>query len=179
MSRTRLTALLGIGAAALAAGVWVAAAPPGHPGAPPRAAAADRPVAATATLPTPGPAGGHPGRADGGSPITSADGLARQEASRPSPHAAAAPFVQRFAAQPGVRPLPPRRSPMATVGVPANVDGCDRNYGERTQCIPVHFPPDATNKCDWLKAHGFQRIRVVGTDSQRLDHNRDGVACNE
>lgn len=61
----------------------------------------------------------------------------------------------------------------------ANVDGCDRNYGGKTQCIPMTFPPDADDKCDWLTAHGFQHIAVVGSDRQGLDHDHDRVACND
>jgi hypothetical protein len=166
----RLTVLAGAGAAALAAGVWIAVARLDNSG-PQWGTAAAGPVAASATLPTPGPSGGLPGE----SAATSADG---GRAARPSPHAPAAPFVQRFAAQPGVRPLAPRRSPTATVSVRANVDGCDHNYGEKTQCIPQQFPPDASDKCDWLTAHGFKSIRVVGTDRQNLDSDHDGVACN-
>jgi hypothetical protein len=176
MRHGRLTALAGAGAAALAAGAWLAVARLENAGGPAPGTGASGPVAAAATLPTPGPSGGLPEQA-GGDGSSSADGSARR-AARPSPHAPAAPFVQRFAAQPGVRPLPPRRSPTAKVSVPANVDGCDHNYGEKTQCIPARFPPDATDKCDWLKAHGFKTIRVVGTDRQKLDEDSDGVACN-
>jgi hypothetical protein len=174
MRRGRLTALAGAGAAALAAGVWFAVARLENPGAPLPGTAASGPVAAAATFPTPGPSGGLPGD---GSAATSADRSARR-AARPSPHAPAAPFVQRFAAQPGVRPLAPRRSPTATVPVRANVDGCDHNYGEKTQCVPAQFPPDVTDKCDWLEERGFKSIRVVGTDRQKLDEDHDRVACN-
>jgi hypothetical protein len=180
MSRKRMRALVGIGSATvLTAGVWVAAVGLEHRSASPGVAWADGSVAAAATLPVPGSSGGASDRVKGDVLATPADGSARQQAQRPNPHAAAAPFVQRFAAQPGIRPLPPRSSPTAKVRVPATVDGCDRNYGEKTQCIPLKFPPDATDKCDWLAAHGFEHIRVVGTDRQKLDHDHDGVACNE
>ena len=51
-----------------------------------------------------------------------------------------APFVQTFAAQPGVRPQPALPSPTSTHSVPAGVDGCDHAYGTRSQCIPRASP---------------------------------------
>ena len=103
----------------------------------------------------------------------------RPAAAAPSPAAgAAAPFVQSFADQPGVRPLPAVPSPTATRRVPANVDGCDHAYGDPTQCVPWTFPPGTTDKCGWLRAHGFGAVRVVGTDRQNLDHDHDGIACD-
>jgi hypothetical protein len=180
MSPKRMTALVGIGTvAALTVGVWVAAVRLERGSASPRVTAVEGSVVVAATLPAPGSSGGPADRVKGDLPARPGDGPARQQALRPNPRPAAAPFVHRFAAQPGVRPLPPRSSPTAKVRVPATVDGCDRNYGEETQCIPLKFPPDATDKCDWLKTHGFEHVLVAHIDRQKLDHDHDGVACND
>jgi hypothetical protein len=99
-----------------------------------------------------------------------------------SPAAAgAAPFVQTFAAQPGVRPQPAKPSPKTTLSMPANVDGCDHAYGTRTQCVPLVFPGGVTTaagKCAWLAAHGFTDLRVAGADHQKLDPDGNRVACD-
>jgi hypothetical protein len=179
MSHRRLAAMLVAGAVALIAGAWAAAARLDQPGTQAKAAAANRPVVAAATLPTPHPSSVPPNRIDSDPATTSVDASARRYSRQHSPHAAAAPFVQQFAAQPGIRPLPTRRSPAARVRVPANIDGCDRNYGAKTQCIPMNFPPDTNDKCDWLVAHGFEHVVVEGTDRQRLDHDHDRIACND
>ncbi|GID28195.1 hypothetical protein [Paractinoplanes brasiliensis] len=91
---------------------------------------------------------------------------------------APAPFVQSFAAQPGVKPLPALPSPTAPLKVPANVDGCDRGYGTRTQCVPWTFPSSATDKCAWLAAQGFTHLTVHGTDRHQLDPDKNGTACD-
>lgn len=95
------------------------------------------------------------------------------------PRAAAAPFVQQFAAQPGVKPLRPQASPKTTVNVTPNVDGCDHNYGTKTQCIPLTFPDGVTDKCRWLKEHDFTAVLVAGEDRQKLDSDHDGTACDQ
>ncbi len=89
-----------------------------------------------------------------------------------------APFVQRFTSGPATSPRPTIRSPKAPVKVPAFVDGCDHNYGTPTQCVPLIFPAGVTDKCSWLAAHGFTALIVAGRDSQRLDADGDGTACN-
>ena len=91
--------------------------------------------------------------------------------------AVAEPYVQDFAGQPGAKPLPKLPSPTVTHSVRANVDGCDHNYGEVTQCVPWTFPPGTADKCDWLRERGFKQLRVAGTDRQKLDDDHDGVAC--
>lgn len=88
-----------------------------------------------------------------------------------------APFTQSFARQPGTRPLAPLPSPTAAHRVAVNLDGCDRNYGSRKQCVPWRFPPGPVQGCEWLAAHGFEPLPVVGTDRHGLDTNRDGLAC--
>ncbi|MBU2665248.1 hypothetical protein KOI35_17225 [Actinoplanes bogorensis] len=89
-----------------------------------------------------------------------------------------APFVQNFAAQPGVKPLPARPSPTATVSIAPNIDGCDHGYGTRTQCVPWTFPASATDKCAWLAAQGFTKLTVHGKDRHQLDPDRNGIACD-
>ncbi|MCM4078862.1 hypothetical protein [Paractinoplanes hotanensis] len=89
-----------------------------------------------------------------------------------------APFVQTFAGQPGVRPLPARPSPTAPVPVPAHVDGCDRAYGTPGQCVPWTFPPNVTDKCAWLATNGFTGLTVRSPDRHRLDSDRNGIACD-
>ncbi|MGX6600777.1 hypothetical protein ACWKSP_01370 [Micromonosporaceae bacterium Da 78-11] len=96
----------------------------------------------------------------------------------PAAGAAPAPFVQSFAAQPGVRPQKPLPSPTKTVAVPVNVDGCDHAYGTRLQCVPWTFPEGTTDKCAWLTEHGFTALAVVGKDRQRLDLDGNGIACD-
>jgi hypothetical protein len=91
--------------------------------------------------------------------------------------AAAEPFVQSFAQQPGVKPFKPLPSPTAKHSVPVDVDGCDHAYGKATQCIPWTFPAGTTDKCAWLAAHGYEDIAVVGTDRQKLDPDGNKVAC--
>ena len=94
--------------------------------------------------------------------------------------APAAPFVQHFADGPTASPLPKQKSPTAPLKVSAFVDGCDHNYGTRTQCVPLTFPDGITGveaKCAWLAAHGFTNLIVAGQDSQGLDPDGDGTAC--
>ena len=130
------------------------------------AAAAPRPTDSTWPLASPAPA--------------SAAASAQQPASASAPAgpASPAPFVQTFAAQPGVRPMPALKSPTATLSVKANVDGCDHAYGTKTQCVPVTFPAGVTDKCAWLAEHGFVKLNVVGIDDQHLDPDKNGIACD-
>jgi len=97
------------------------------------------------------------------------------------PATSAAPFVQHFADEPTASPLPHQKSPTAPLKISAFVDGCDHNYGTRTQCVPLTFPDGVTGaaaKCAWLAAHGFTDLIVAGKDSQGLDADRDGIACD-
>jgi hypothetical protein len=97
------------------------------------------------------------------------------------PAASPAPFVQRFADGATIGPLPAQRSPTAPLTVPAFVDGCDHNYGTTTQCVPLAFPggvTDAAGKCSWLAAHGFIALIVAGRDTQGLDTDGNGTACD-
>ena len=97
------------------------------------------------------------------------------------PAATPAPFVQHFADGPTASPLPKQKSPTAPLKVSAFVDGCDHNYGTTTQCVPLVFPggvAGAEGKCAWLATHGFTDLIVAGKDSQGLDADHDGVACD-
>ena len=53
-----------------------------------------------------------------------------------------------------------------------DINGCDVNYGNGRQCLPVNFPPEVRKtvaaKCAWLKKEGFGSIEVRGTDAQGL-----------
>jgi len=166
MTRTALTGTIIGGLAVLAIGAWAVAAP-GRQSASP---AAPRPPSSSIAPPL----SPSPGLSPGLSPPRSAP----MTGVGPSFAAAAEPFVQTFANQPGVRPLPKLPSPTAVLHQPPNIDGCDHDYGERTQCVPWTFPPGVTDKCAWLTAHGFSAVRVVGKDRQHLDPDGDGIACD-
>jgi hypothetical protein len=164
MTRTRLTALILGTLGVLAVLVWAFSTPGRHSAAPAGAAAPPAPAS-------------HP-TGDGGAPSRSARPAPPTATAAPAPVPPAEPFVQTFADQPGVRPLPKLPSPTATLHQPVNIDGCDHGYGERTQCVPWTFPPGTTDKCAWLEAHGFDAVPVVGKDRHHLDPDGDGVACD-
>jgi hypothetical protein len=86
--------------------------------------------------------------------------------------------VQNYAAQPGVKPLKALPSPTTTHFVRPNVDGCDHNYGEITQCVPWTFPPGTEDKCAWLTERGFHPLTVAAKDRQRLDPDGNKIACD-
>ncbi|WP_436533650.1 hypothetical protein [Actinoplanes sp. HUAS TT8] len=96
---------------------------------------------------------------------------------RPRTYGTPAPFVQTFAAQPGRTRIRPGKSPKIPVKVAPTVDGCDRNYGTKAQCIPLNYPAGVKDRCAWLKAHGFTGIKVVAKDRQNLDPDRNKIAC--
>ena len=95
-----------------------------------------------------------------------------------NPGGEAEPFVQTFADQPGVKPLPKLPSPKTTRSMAAFADGCDHGYGDRNQCIPLTFPDGTTSKCDWLADRGFTKIAVNGADRHELDPDNNGIACD-
>jgi hypothetical protein len=140
--------------------------------------AAAVPAITGATWPFSSPA---PTRSDSALPTVRPGTPAAAETADVVPAAAPAPFVQQFADGPTASPLPKQKSPTAPLKVPAFVDGCDHNYGARTQCVPLAFPDGVTGaegKCAWLAAHGFTDLMVAGRDSQGLDADGDGVACD-
>ncbi|MFI1994167.1 hypothetical protein [Actinoplanes sp. NPDC020271] len=162
-----LTAVVALVAAAAAVLVLLgrAALTPGDPPSP--LAAAAEPSSPPAPVPS------EPAPPPPGKPVPAATPPAN-----PVPAAAPAPFVQHFASGATAGPLPRRKSPTATVDVPAFVDGCDHNYGTPTQCVPLTFPPGVTDRCAWLAAHGFTQLLVAGRDDQHLDPDGDGTACD-
>ncbi|GAA2481328.1 hypothetical protein [Winogradskya humida] len=89
-----------------------------------------------------------------------------------------APYVQPFADQPGTKDLTPQPSPTTPVKMPAFADGCNHAYGNRNQCVPLKFPPGTTDKCTWLKKHGFKNLTVQGKDNHLLDRNGNHTACD-
>lgn len=91
------------------------------------------------------------------------------------------PFVQNFAEQPTVSPLPRLPSPTVPLSMPPNVDGCDRSYGTRSQCVPWQFPPGTADACTWLRDRGFldSPLTARAPDRHHLDPDTDGFACAE
>jgi hypothetical protein len=71
--------------------------------------------------------------------------------------------------------IPDRPGPPAEVR--PDVDGCNRAYGDAGQCIPSTLPPGTSDLCQYLREQGFRDIRVNGTDPERLDTDRNGLAC--
>jgi hypothetical protein len=167
MSRVRLGGLA-VAVVALIAGAWALSGRPARSGS---WVSGQLPAAAREAIGSPSAAVAAP-PGPTGAPASAA------KAARTRPSHTAAPFVQTFAAQPGVKPLPPRRSPAAPVRVDITVDGCDHNYGTRTQCVPLTFPAGVTDKCEWLAQHGYRGLKVTGTDRQRLDPDGNDVACD-
>ncbi|WP_031509509.1 galactose oxidase early set domain-containing protein [Streptomyces megasporus] len=71
-----------------------------------------------------------------------------------------------------------RHRPAEDVG--AWVDGCDRSYGDPSQCLPGVFPREVKGsaaKCRWLDDRGWKPFAVHGRDRHRLDTDGDGTAC--
>jgi len=56
-------------------------------------------------------------------------------------------------------------------------DGCDRNYGNASQCVPWKIPAASpAADCAWLKSNGFGPLQVVGANRQDLPETLlDGV----
>lgn len=90
----------------------------------------------------------------------------------------APPYVQPFAQQPDSTPHTGLPSPTAGVEIAEGSDGCDHAYGDRHVCVPWQFPDGVTDKCAWLKSHGFEALKITGgRDRHGLDRNGDGIAC--
>jgi hypothetical protein len=109
-------------------------------------------------------AGRAPGRRSGG-PVAAA-------VSAPGPH------VQPFALAPRGAVHAPLASPATPVAQPITVDGCDHDYGTPNQCVPVTYPAGVGNRCAWLIAHGFGPMKIIGTDTERLDIDHNRIACD-
>jgi hypothetical protein len=95
----------------------------------------------------------------------------------PSGPSTPGPLIHPFAQLPGASAEPPRAGPTASLPRQIEADGCDRHYGEVTQCIPLAFPPGVTDRCEWLQARGYGPLAVHGEDRQHLDGDGDGTAC--
>lgn len=176
-----------VGIAVLAVGVVPAAAGSTPARSPVTAAASTSPPATGPTAPsTPatGPASPLPtasstavstaaGAPPPGAPTASLPPLAGvTTATPPRPH-----VITNFANRLGPRrAAPPGRA--LTVPVRSDVDGCDRNYGTASQCVPGTLPAGQTDVCAYLAQRGIKGVRVSGTDVKRLDGNHNGVACD-
>jgi hypothetical protein len=124
------------------------------------------PVAAPADEPAP----------DGGD--ATEPGQAKRQRQTAGPVESPPPYVQPFAQQPGVEPRAPLPSPTAGVQIAEGTDGCDHAYGDRDVCVPWQFPAGVSDKCGWLKEHGFEPLKITGgRDRHGLDRNNDGTAC--
>ncbi|SDT69737.1 hypothetical protein [Actinoplanes derwentensis] len=97
-----------------------------------------------------------------------------------APHTTPEPFVQTFTGRPAASPLPRLPSPTARLSMPVNVDGCDRSYGTRTQCVPWRFPPGVTDGCTWLRERSFldAPLTARAPDRHHLDPDTNGLACD-
>jgi putative flippase GtrA len=65
--------------------------------------------------------------------------------------------------------------------VPVRAPACDRNYRVSRLCVPYRFPigiKTVQAKCSWLVKHGIKKIVVHGKDRQRLDADKNGIACD-
>lgn len=148
---------------ALAAGSIPAAAGATAPTTPATASAAPSPAVATGAPPTAPPAPA--------APLKLAPGVTSN--SPPAPH-----VIGTFAGQ---LTGPRRALPLTkvlTVPVAPDVDGCDRNYGEPSQCVPKTLPRGQTDVCAYLAQHGIKGVRVKGADARALDPDHDGVVCD-
>ena len=69
-------------------------------------------------------------------------------------------------------------SPTAPIEIAEGTDGCDHAYGDPNMCVPWQFPAGVTDKCGWLRTHGFKPLAITGgRDRHGLDRNGDGIAC--
>ncbi len=52
------------------------------------------------------------------------------------------------------------------------IDGCDRNYGVKGECVPYNFPPKIAEtpaaKCAYLASNKFSNLDLVGEDRHDL-----------
>jgi hypothetical protein len=90
---------------------------------------------------------------------------------QPVPTSDADPYVRDFAnGLTGEVNTPLAEPEVFSYGV--NVDGCDRAYGVRGECVPYNFPPrvakTSTAKCNWLASHHFRALEVPGKDRHGL-----------
>jgi hypothetical protein len=91
----------------------------------------------------------------------------------PEPH-----VITNFADQLKGERRGPAPARALSVPVRADVDGCDRNYGETAQCVPNVLPGGQTDVCAYLAQRGIKGVKVKGADRKELDRNRNGVVCD-
>jgi hypothetical protein len=92
-------------------------------------------------------------------------------------HARPAPFIMNFdGAMPGTHVVANKSD--RPVPEPANITGCDYDYGQASQCVPWQIPASTPQaKCGWLQANGFGPLKVVGVNRQHLPENAHGYVC--
>jgi hypothetical protein len=132
---------------------------------PGRALAISVPLLAVAVLTGPAVASPHP--------------EATLAVTRAEQNAAPAPLVRTFAESPTGQQMKTYKH-AHRVPIAWNVDGCDHDYGTPNVCVPWKIPASSGQAaCDWLRANGFGRLRVYGTNRQHLPENSHGYVCAE
>jgi hypothetical protein len=154
------------------------ASPPADAGATPVTTGGDasppRPLVGPTAPTTPAPV---TGRSPATDPVGDRPPDGSPEVVDPSGPSTPEPLVHPFAQLPGARAEPKQAGPPASLPRQIEADGCDRHYGEVSQCIPLAFPPGVTDRCGWLQARGYGPLGVHGEDRQHLDTDADGTAC--
>jgi hypothetical protein len=106
-----------------------------------------------------------------------ADSAHIRHLSAPVQARSAAPHIAPMAGQLTGALIPNGKGPHV-VPEPANIDGCDHDYGNSGQCVPWTIPGSTiTQRCAWLTAHGFGPLAVAGTDRQALNPAHDKTTC--
>jgi hypothetical protein len=128
---------------------------------------------ATGRPPVEGPTGTAPPPPPAGNPPVRDPSPGRPPAGgRPAPH-----IITQFA-----NGLKGERKAISTQPRPVplgnDVDGCNHDYGEPGQCVPLHLPPGQHDWCAYLAHHGMAHPKVHGRDSLGLDPRHTGSACS-
>jgi hypothetical protein len=89
----------------------------------------------------------------------------------PPPTSDAEPYAREFATELEGDVRTPLPTP-ETFSHGVNIDGCDRNYGVRGECVPFNFPSgvgdSAQDRCAYLLLQRFGPLEVAGEDRQGL-----------
>ena len=89
-----------------------------------------------------------------------------------------APFVPYFGSSTAGNTHVVKKQRDIPVKEPANIDGCDHDYGTGNQCVPWQIPASSPQAaCAWLRANGFGPLKVYGTNRQHLPENSAGYVC--
>ena len=112
-----------------------------------------------------------------GTTMASAQPEATLAVSPSAASASPAPYVPYFGGSTaGNTPVVKHRD--VPIKEPANLDGCDHNYGTPGQCVPWKIPASSPQAaCAWLAANGFGPLKVYGTNRQNLPENSAGYVC--